>query len=208
MPLPMLVDRFLGHAREETRRRHVNWFGTGLLQYLPDPVQEDLLANLSSSPDPVIAAMEMDFSGYLRENLLTKLDRASMLWSLETRAPFLDRHVIGFARSLPRSDKVRGWRLKVALSRAAGGVVPKWVIQRRKRGLSVPIARWINEGLRDEIDHLLEPSRIAHQPFMPDLPLPRLLNDHRRGVSNHSRALWPVIVLQLWLRNWEGDPLV
>ena len=147
--------------------------------------------------------MKLDFSGYLREGLLTKLDRSSMLSSLETRAPFLDRDVVRWAHIMPREQRVRGIRLKVGLAAAARGVVPDWVIRRRKRGLSVPIARLINGQLRTVVDAALDPTRIANQGLLPDLPVSRLMAEHRNGHANHSRALWPLIVFQLWLEKWE-----
>ncbi len=208
VPMAMLLDRFLSHSADDTHRRHVSWFGTGLLRYLPRDWQDHVLGGLPTHIDPVLAAMEMDVSGYLREGLLTKLDRASMLWSLETRAPFLDKYVVAYARSLPRHEKVAGRKLKIALAEAAHGVVPSWIIRRRKRGLSVPIGSWINNELRTTVGRLLEPKRIANQTFMPELPVARLLAEHQQGRANHSRALWALIVLQLWLEKREGSDLV
>jgi len=124
------------------------------------------------------------------------------LVSLETRAPFLDPQVIAFARGLPAESILRPWRGKAMLVEAAKAVVPRWVLRRRKRGLSVPIAPWINRGLRGEVDRLLHPDAIGKEGVLPALPIRELLSDHRAGRANHARALWPVVVLRLWLDHW------
>jgi len=147
--------------------------------------------------------MELDFRTYLRDGLLVKLDRAGMLVSLETRAPFLDPQVIAFARALPAESLLRGWRGKPVLVEAAKRIVPRWVLRRRKRGLSVPVARWINEGLRVEVDRLLHPG--ALEGVLPALPIGQLLSDHRAGRANHARALWPLVVLRRWMEHWTPE---
>ena len=146
--------------------------------------------------------MEFDYITYLRDGLLVKLDRAGMLVSLESRAPFLDSKVIGFARGLPPDFIIRGLRTKRLLKEAAATLVPGWTLRRRKRGLSVPIAAWINNGLRSEVDRLLDPARLRDQGVLPALPIDELLSDHRAGRANHARALWPLVVLQYWLEHW------
>ena len=96
-------------------------------------------------------------------------------------------------------------RGKSLLKEAAAPVVPSWVLRRRKRGLSVPIAAWINDGLRADVDRLLDPRRIRREGVLSTIPIDQLLSDHRAGKANHARALWPLIVLQHWLEHWVPE---
>ena len=148
--------------------------------------------------------MLLDYRSYLRDNLLVKVDRATMLSSVEARAPYLDRFVSAFALSLPDDLRVRRLTTKWVLKKAAEKWLPKGVIYRRKRGLSVPIANWINGGLRSEVDRLLAPPRLREHGIVNEKYVTRLLTEHRSGRANHGKALWAVIMLEYWIENWAG----
>ncbi len=149
-------------------------------------------------------AMLLDYRSYLRDNLLVKVDRATMLSSVEARAPYLDRFVSAFALSLPADLRVRRLTTKWVLKKAAEKWLPHDVIYRRKRGLSVPIASWINHGLRSEVDRLLAPQRLRDQGIVNEPYVSRLLAEHRSGRANHAKALWAVIMLEYWIENWSA----
>jgi asparagine synthase (glutamine-hydrolysing) len=146
--------------------------------------------------------MLLDYRGYLRDNLLVKVDRATMLSSVEARAPFLDRDVTRFALSLPTGLRIRRFETKWVLKKAAERWLPKDVIYRRKRGLSVPIASWINDGLRHEVDRLLAPERLRAQGLLDETYVADLLAAHRSGRANNVKPLWALILLQYWIENW------
>src|SRR5207248_9875702 len=129
-------------------------------------------------------AMLLDYQSYLRDNLLVKVDRATMLSSVEARAPYLDRDVTRFALSLPPDIRVRRLETKWVLKKAAEAWLPKDVLYRRKRGLSVPVASWINGGLRAEVDRLLDPQRLRREGWVNEAYVARLLAEHRRGRAN------------------------
>src|SRR5439155_13685125 len=124
---------------------------------------------------------------HLPDDLLVKVDRATMLASVEARAPFLDREVMELVLPGPSRFKGRGLTTKAILKEAARGLVPAAVIDRRKRGLSVPVARWLNTGLAPLAYRLL------HTP---------LLAEHRTGRRHHARTLWPQLMLALWTAQW------
>ena len=205
--LSHLFQRFAANADAEWRERHLAWVGTGLMQWLDSARADDVTRALPDIAvgDPVAAAMEFDYVTYLRDGLLVKLDRAAMLVSLETRTPFLDPHLRSFAAALPRHLRVSGWRTKRLLKAVASDMVPRWVLRRRKRGLSVPIASWINGGLRGEVDRLLSPAALSRQGVLPALPINELLEQHRRGKANHARCIWPLVMLQYWLEQWVPE---
>ncbi len=149
-------------------------------------------------------AMLLDYRSYLRDNLLVKVDRATMLSSVEARAPFLDKYVTAFALSLPTDLRVHGLTTKWVLKKAAEKWIPRDVIYRRKRGLSVPTASWINRGLRSEVDRLLDPKRLREQGIVNEAAASRLLAEHRGGHANHARSIWALVMLQYWMDRWGG----
>ena len=193
--LEYLLKRFVTDAERPWMERHLRWFGTGLGGGV-------VHASGVPSSDALAAAMLLDYRSYLRDNLLVKVDRATMLSSVEARAPYLDRDVTAFALSLPSDLRVRRLTTKWVLKKAAEKWLPRDVIYRRKRGLSVPIASWINRGLRAEVDRLLDPDRLRAGGFVDEPQVTRLLAEHRSGAANHAKPLWAVIVLQYWLQNW------
>jgi asparagine synthase (glutamine-hydrolysing) len=146
--------------------------------------------------------MLLDYRSYLRDNLLVKVDRATMLSSVEARAPYLDREVSAFALSLPPELRVRRLTTKWVLKKAAEKWIPRDVIYRRKRGLSVPIASWINRGLRAEVDRLLDAERLRSEGLVNETRVTELLAEHRANRANHAKSLWAVIMLQYWIEKW------
>ena len=100
----------------------------------------------------------------------------------------------------PARIKVRGFTTKAILKQAARGIVPETVIHRRKRGLSVPVARWLNAGLAEVANrHLARPR------LFPGAPTATLLAEHRAGTRNHARKLWPVLMAELWAERWNVE---
>jgi asparagine synthase (glutamine-hydrolysing) len=203
--LEFLLKRFVSDAEKPWIERHLAWFGTGLsmdVYKLRTELPE--LPEAPSGVDPLTGAMLLDYRSYLRDNLLVKVDRATMLSSVEARAPFLDRDVTRFALSLPANLRLRRFETKWVLKKAAERWLPKDVIYRRKRGLSVPIASWINEGLRSEVDRLLAPERLRAQGLLDEKHVGELLSAHRSGNANNAKPLWALIVLQYWIENWAA----
>jgi asparagine synthase (glutamine-hydrolysing) len=207
VPLEYLLKRFVAAGGETLPRRHVAWFGTGLSN---EAWQADFCPSYEPPPfpdgtDDIERAMVFDYHTYLRDNLLTKVDRATMLASLEARSPYLDRQVTDYAMSLDPLLKVRGMTTKWLFKRVAATRLPRSVVHRKKRGLSVPIAQWLNGGLRPELDRLLAPERIESRGVLRGDAVRQLLNEHREGRANHSRALWALLMLEHWLEHWVPE---
>jgi asparagine synthase (glutamine-hydrolysing) len=206
--LEFLARRFVDEAERSCFERHVAWFGAlgpesariGL--HCKESTLPALWSRLDGIENPVKRAMVFDLLTYLAENLLTKVDRATMLASVEARAPYLDREVMELALRQPLARSVGNAGMKMALKRAALARLPRSVVQRRKRGLSVPIADWINGSLREEVEALLEPERLRRQELLDPEPVSRLLAEHRAGRADHARRLWPLFVLQRWYERW------
>ena len=208
--LEYLLKKFVSDAEKPWTERHLAWFGSGLspkIHATPAGAQAAaaVLAEVAAAgqaADPLAGAMLLDYRSYLRDNLLVKVDRATMLSSVEARAPYLDRDVTRFALSLPSRLRVRGLTTKWVLKKAAEKWVPHDVIWRKKRGLSVPVASWINRGLRSDVDRLLAPELLRSQGIVNERHVAELLAEHRSGRANHAKPLWAVIVLQAWLERW------
>jgi asparagine synthase (glutamine-hydrolysing) len=200
--LEFLLKRFVSDAEKPWIERHLAWFGTGLSPAVYKLGSDLPDLQVASNGDALAGAMLLDYRSYLRDNLLVKVDRATMLSSVEARAPFLDRDVTRFALSLPPDLRLRRFETKWVLKKASERWLPKDVIYRRKRGLSVPIASWINEGLRAEVDRLLGSERLRAQGLLDERHVGELLSAHRSGQANNAKPLWALIVLQYWMENW------
>jgi len=138
----------------------------------------------------------------LAEGLLTKADRASMGSALELRAPFLDIAVMEFAKSLPEEDRVQGFKTKVFLKRYARRYLPNYIVNRRKRGLSVPIGSWLRGPLKEWAIATLKSGRLEEVGIQTRAAL-ELLSEHCQRNADHARAIWTLLVLGEWL-DWAA----
>jgi asparagine synthase (glutamine-hydrolysing) len=210
--LSFLARRFVEEARRETFERHLAWFGAlgteapRFARNVEATGPLDIWNRLSGINDPIKRVMVLDLLTYLAENLLTKLDRATMLSSVEARAPFLDRELMELALRQPTDAAVGNMSTKIALKQAAAARLPRAIVHRRKRGLSVPISEWMNGELRGELDRLFEPDRLRRQGLLNPAPIQRLLQEHRARQVDHGRRLWPLFVLQRWHEHWMETP--
>ncbi len=178
--------------------RHLAWFGALGPDASTLAWAEELLSHFPAEPS-LNRLLWLDFVTYLPDNLLVKVDRGTMLASIEARAPYLDREVMELILPAPSSVKVHRFSAKAILKEAARGLVPGPVIRRRKRGLSVPVARWLNTDLAPLADRLLRAPRLGAE------RVPRLLAEHRAGRANHARKLWPILMAELWADRWNVD---
>jgi asparagine synthase (glutamine-hydrolysing) len=156
------------------------------------------------TPPPALLDLvqRVDLETFLAEGLLTKADRAGMQSALELRAPFLDRDVLEFAATLPRRERVQGVTTKVFLKRYALRYLPRETVYRKKRGLSVPLSRWLHGPLRAWAEERLGDPCLELAGVHPPAALD-LLREHGARTHDHARALWTLLVLVEWLR-WAG----
>jgi asparagine synthase (glutamine-hydrolysing) len=129
---------------------------------------------------------------------LTKADRASLRSALELRAPFLDEAVMEFAKSLRMEDRVHGFKTKVFLKRYARRYLPDNIVNRRKRGLSVPISSWLRGPLKEWATATLENAHLERVGIHTSAAM-ELLSEHCQRKADHARALWTLLVLGEWL---------
>ena len=153
-------------------------------------------------PDDIERMQVLDTLTYLPDDILTKVDRASMAASLEVRVPLLDHRVVAFAWSLPRRFKLRGGRTKWILRELLHRYVPPPLVERPKMGFGVPLDVWLRGRLREWAEDLLEPSAMAADGVLDPAPVQRAWREHLSGRMNRQYALWNVLMFQAWKRRW------
>ncbi len=151
--------------------------------------------------DPVARMMALDALTYLPGDILTKVDRASMAVSLETRAPFLDAGVIDFAWSLPMHMRLRDGQGKWLLRQLLYRHVPQTLVDRPKMGFSVPLDAWLRGPLRDWAETLLSKERLTQEGFFHPTPIRAAWQQHLAGEASMGHRLWSVLMFQAWLEN-------
>lgn len=146
---------------------------------------------------------EADFQSSMAESLLAEKDRGSMHSALELRSPFLDVEVMQFAATLPVNQRVRGVTTKVFLKQFAQNYLPKKIVHRRKRGLSVPFSTWLRDPLHEWASCRLT-SQLLDEAGVSSREAAKLLDEHTKKTADHGRALWTLVVLSEWLE-WTVD---
>ena len=198
-----LLKRFVSGDGAAGLERHRRWtaaisdsaltaLGLGVPATVPD-----------SGGHPLDVAQRYDFETTLGEGLLTKSDRGGMSETVEIRAPFLNRAVMEFAARLPYGKRVRGLRTKRFLKDYARTYLPGRIVDRRKRGLSVPLASWLRGTLHPWAESRLAGARLTEAGIDGRAAL-ALLEAHRRSRADHSRGVWNLLVLDVWLE-WNAD---
>ena len=157
-----------------------------------------------AEPDRFVEQMQLfDMTTYLPDDILQKVDRASMAVSLEVRPPLLDHRVVAFAWSLPRRMRVRGGETKWLLRRVLDRYVPRDLVSRPKMGFGIPLASWLRGPLRAWAEDLLDPSRLGGG-LLDVAAVRKLWMEHVGGQRNWAYGLWTILMYEAWRRRWAA----
>jgi len=148
--------------------------------------------------EPLQAMMFLDFATYMTDDILVKVDRASMSVSLEVRCPLLDSRLVEFAWSLPMSMRMHAGHGKWVLRRVLERYVPRKLTERPKMGFGVPISEWLRGSLRDWAENLLDETRIREQGLLEPKTVRRIWRQHLSGWRDHDTLLWSMLMFQAW----------
>lgn len=146
--------------------------------------------------------MYFDALSYLPNDILVKVDRASMAHGLEARAPLLDRRIYDFVWGLPESYKIRGGQGKWLLRQVLHRHVPATLFERPKQGFAMPVDSWLRGSLRDWAEELLSPEHIKAQGLFDEAQVSKVWNAHLNGHGQHKNQLWTLLMFQAWMKEW------
>ena len=210
--LDFKLKRFLKGVEMDAFPRHMVWLGA----FSPEQQEKLFSEGLEHDPLDGLKIHERSVSAcshgngllylykktYLAEDILCKVDRASMWTSLEVRSPFLDHELVEFVFRLPYEYKIAGSKMKYILKRAMKGKLPPSILKRPKKGFGTPIAKWIKGNLKDMACDLLSAEKIGREGIFNPMVVSGLLDDHLNGISNNGKELWALLVFENWLERW------
>ena len=212
------VKKFLSGIGYPEGIRNFIWLGSfsfpELKRVLPpelcsqvDPVQimEEVDGYQKGFPleDKTTLLQYLDLKLYLQDDILVKVDRASMACSLEVRAPFLDYELVEFVMNLPSSLKLRRFTSKYLLKKVMKDFLPKELIERKKKGFGIPIAKWVKGPLRELFGDLLSYDRIKKEGLFNPSYVSSLLQDHLASKKDNRKQLWTLLVWELWVDRYH-----
>jgi asparagine synthase (glutamine-hydrolysing) len=194
------AKRFVRGAAYATAERHQRWMGS-----FDREERSALLAREVRSPateaagtDALNQVLLLDMRLYLENDILVKLDRASMAASLEGRVPLLNNDFVEYATHLPLNLKLRGLRSKFLLKRALRGILPAGILNRPKKGFGIPVADWFRGPLKEQMLSVLSPERIGREGFFDRGEVKRLIDDHLVGKRDNRKQLWTLFAFEMW----------
>ncbi len=215
-----LLSRFSAAAERELVERHHTWFGSLRPERHPEILSGPVMAMLATDdpfgsararvagknlPDPLATLLYSDFTMYLQDDLLTKVDRATMLASLEARTPFLDHDFAEFVAGIPSNLKLRGITTKAILRRAVKKRLPPEVLKRRKRGFNIPFSRWLLHGLGEQLRERFSAERVQARGLLDPAGMTRLIDEHMSRQTDHRKPLFSLLALDLWCDATYGE---
>src|SRR6185437_10539079 len=156
----------------------------------------------AGTEDTLSRIQYLDIKTYLTDDILAKVDRASMAVSLEVRAPLLDHRLMQRMAAMPSHLKLRGTEGKYILKKAMADMLPSDILYRRKMGFAIPLKRWFRNELKDEAYDLIFSS--SHDDMLDRTYLRKIWDEHQRGRFDRSAYLWSVLMFLQWRRTFQA----
>jgi len=196
------AKRFVDGARYPVAERHQRWMGSFGAEERKALLSRDAWHEVEVGEvrytDPLNQVLMLDMRFYLENDILVKLDRASMMASLEGRVPLLNNDFVEYATRLPMNMKLRGMRSKFLLKRALRGLLPDSILNRPKKGFGIPVAHWFRGPLKEQMLSVLSPERIAREGYFDATVVARLISDHLAGRRDNRKQLWTLFAFEMW----------
>jgi len=207
------LKRFVRGISEDPERRYVRWicffdnemkddlYTPSFKEHIKDIDSVDLTVDWYKKADGkafIDKTLFVDVMSYLPEDLLVKVDIASMAHSLEARSPFLDHKVMEFAASLPSDLKLRGIETKYLLKHTLSEILSEEILRRKKMGFGVPLDVWFRKDLKEMTYDVLLDKRCTERGYFKRESIQRLLDEHVLGHYDHSYRMWALLFLELW----------
>jgi asparagine synthase (glutamine-hydrolysing) len=221
LSLDFKLKKFTGALDAPALERHLQWLGSfspadqaGLLSaevraaLAGDDLYREARAvwGASAANDPIARYLHLDASTYLPDDILVKVDRASMATSLEVRAPFLDHTLVEFVAGLPSHYKLHGMTTKHLLKRAAADMLPDQILKRPKKGFGIPVAKWFQGELRSMMLDVFSPARLREAGLFEVSAVQKLVKEHLDGTRDHRKPLWTLFMFELWREAYLKAP--
>ena len=212
--LDFILKSFVRGADANPEFRHTRWLSSFLPNTEDDPLRRSIRDAIPDGhifrvmadayracPDPrhLQKLSHAYLRTYMAEDILTKVDRASMGTSLEVRSPFMDPALVSLAVRMPSRLKLRrGFQAKYVLKKALENDLPHEILYRKKKGFGIPVGKWLNGPLASEADRLLAPDRMRDGGLLEPSVVTRLLGEHRAGKRDNRKQLWTLMMLEYW----------
>ena len=215
-----LLSRFSAAAERDLVERHHTWFGSLRPERHEEILSATVMAALQTDdpfgsakkrvagkefPDPLSVLLYSDFTMYLQDDLLTKVDRATMLASLEARTPFLDHEFTEFVAGIPSKHKLKGITTKAIFRSAVKKRLPPEVLKRRKRGFNIPFSRWLLHGLGEQLRERFSAERVEARGLLDPAGMAHLIDEHMNREADHRKPLFSLLALDLWCDATYGE---
>lgn len=216
MGLDFKAHKFTHDFAADPMLRHLQWLGSFKESELGTLLSPAVVKDASGIHEELIAQWRQEcpqleglnalshlyMRTYLMDQVLVKVDRASMRYALEVRAPFLSHDIVEFLLSLPPDMKYRNGRGKYLLHALMRGRLPDEIIDRPKKGFAAPVAEWLRSELRGLVTDVLSADNTQKSGLFQTAEISRLLQEHLSGTRNHGKKLWTLLVFHLWYDTW------
>ena len=212
--LDFVAKRFVRGAEASPEFRHTRWLSAFVPNSPTDPLRAEIRREIPDGriyevmarpymecPDPrhIQRLSAMYMRTYMAEDILTKVDRASMATSLEVRSPFLDTEFISLVTRMPPELKLHPTLVaKYALKKSLEKDLPREILYRKKKGFGIPVAQWLKGPLKGEVDRLLSEERVREGGLFEPAVVNRLVSEHSTGRADHRKAIWTLMMFEYW----------
>jgi asparagine synthase (glutamine-hydrolysing) len=211
------AKRFIAGAGHPVAERHARWMGSFNAEERAALLVPELRQSIATEPfeqrvngdvsaDPLNQVLLLDMRLYLENDILVKLDRASMMASLEGRVPLLNNDFVGYVTGLPLDLKLRGLRSKFLFKRALRGILPDHILNRRKKGFGIPVAQWFRGPLKEQLMAALAPEKVRREGYFEPAAVAALIEDHLSGRRDNRKQLWTLFAFEQWHGGYVSGP--